>query len=67
MLTRFLALGPRFGLILDDQQRLLCSRGSFWADFAIFEILGGAVDTNISPIMPIYCDGLNSDLGVSVT
>ncbi len=33
------------------------SRGSFWADFSIFEILGGAGDVNNSISMPNYCDG----------
>ena len=41
-------------------------RGSFWADFAIFEILGGAGDINNSISMPNYCDGPFSDLGKCV-
>ena len=37
-------------------------RGSFWADFEIFEILGGAGDINNSISMLNYCNGPLSDL-----
>ena len=33
------------------------SRGSFWADFAIFKILGEAGDINNSTSMTNYCNG----------
>ena len=46
--TRYLALGPRFGLVLAAQVEGFASRRSFWADFAIVEILGGAGDINNS-------------------
>jgi len=43
-----------------------CSRGSFRADFNIFEILGEAGDINNSTSMPNYRDGPYGDLGVCV-
>ena len=48
MQTRFVALGPRFGVVVIAQVEGFGSRRSFWADFAIFEILGGAGDINNS-------------------
>ena len=42
--TRYLALGPRFGLVLVAHVEGFASRRLFWADFSIFEILGGAGD-----------------------
>ena len=63
-LSRFLGFGRRFGLldILVSRGLLLWfpegqgfgSRGSFWADFEIFEILGGAGDIYNSISMPNY-------------
>ena len=52
--TRFLALGPRFGLVVIAQVKGFGSRRSFWVDFAIFEILGGAGDINNSISMANY-------------
>ena len=66
MYTRFLALGPRFGLVVIAQRQGFGSRGSFWADFEIFEILGGAGDIYNSISMPNYCDGPYIRLGVYV-
>ena len=43
--TRFLALGPRFGLVVTAQVKGIASRRSFRADFAIFEIQGGAEES----------------------
>ena len=59
MQTRDLALGPRFGLVLVAQVEGFASRRSFWADFAIFEILGEgeAGDINNSTSMLNYCNG----------
>ena len=57
MPTRFLALGPRFGLVLVAQVKGFGCRGSFWADFRVFEVLGGAGDINNSISMPNYCNG----------
>ena len=51
------ALRPRFGLVLGPQVEGFASRRSFWADFAIFEILGGAGDINNSTSMANYCNG----------
>ena len=64
--TRFLALGPRFGLVVIDQGQGFGSRGSIWADFEIFEILGGAGDIYNSTTIPNYCDGPYIHLGVYV-
>ena len=50
----FLALGPRFGLVLGAQVKGFGSRGSFWADFRVFEILGGAGDINNSTSITNY-------------
>ena len=55
--TRFLALGPRFGLVLVAQVEGFGSRRSFWADFADFEILGGAGGINNSISTANYCNG----------
>ena len=41
-------------------------RGSFWADFDIFEILGDAGDINKSTSMLNYRNGLHGDLGMYV-
>ena len=57
---RFLALGPRFGLVLVAQVKGFGSRGSFWADFRVFEGVG---DINNSISMLNYCDEPLSDLG----
>ena len=57
MQTRYLALGRRFGLVLVAQVEGFASRRSFWADFAIFEILGGAGDINSSISTANYCNG----------
>ena len=46
--TRYLALGPRFGQVVVAQVKGFGSRRSFWADFAIFAILGGAGDIHNS-------------------
>ena len=54
-MAHFAAQGKGFG-----------SRGSFWADFEIFEILGGAGDIYNSISMPNYCDGPYIHLGVHV-
>ena len=64
--TRYLALGPRFGLVLVAQVKGFGSRGSFWADFDIFEILGEAGDINSLRSMRKYCNGLSLDLGLYV-
>ena len=40
--TRYLALGPRFGLVLVPQVKGFASRRSFWAGFRDFVILGDA-------------------------
>ena len=55
--TRTLALGPRFGQVLVAQVEGFASRRSFWADFEVFEILGGAGGINNSTSMPNYCNG----------
>ena len=57
MPTRYLALGPRFELVLAAQVEGFASRRSFWADFAIFEILGGAGDIDNSISMANYGNG----------
>ena len=59
---RFLALGPRFGLVL----ALGCwlTGVAIWADFESFEILGGAGDIYNSISMPNYCDGSHIHVGV---
>ena len=64
--TSYLALGPRFGLVLVAQVKGFGSRGSFWADFDIFEILGEAGDINSLRSMRKYCNGLSLDLGLYV-
>ena len=40
--------------------------GSIWADFVIFEIMGGAGDIYNSTSIPNYCDGPYIHLGVYV-
>ena len=55
--TRYLALGPRFGLVLVAQVKGFASRRSFWADFRDFVILGGAGDMNNSISTANYCNG----------
>ena len=45
--ARYLALGPRFGVVLVAQVKGFGSRRSFWADFRDFEILGGAGDIRL--------------------
>ena len=62
MSKRMLALGPRFGLVLGPQGRLLWFPG-----VAIFELLGGAGDIDNSTSMPNYCDGPYVDLGIYTT
>ena len=52
--TRFLALGPRFGLVVIDQGQGIGSQGSILADFEIFEIPGGAGDIYNSTGMTNY-------------
>ena len=52
--TRDLALGPRFGQVLVAQVEGFASRRSFWADFAIVEMLGGVGDINNSISMSNY-------------
>ena len=65
--TRYLALGPRFEQLLVAQVEGFASRRSFRADFAIFEILGGAGDINNSISMANYWDGPYRDLGICVS
>ena len=60
--ARYLAVGPRFGMVLVAQVKGFASRRSFWADFRDFEILGAAGDINNSISMPNYWYGLLSDL-----
>ena len=55
--TRYLALGPRFGLVVIAQGQGFGSRRSFWADFAIFQIPGGAGDIDNSISMQNYGNG----------
>ena len=56
--TRYLALGPRFGLVLVAQVEGFGSRRSRSGRiFEIFEILGGAGDINNSISMSNYCNG----------
>ena len=44
------------------------SRGvAIWADFELFEIVGGAGDINISISMPNYCDEPYGDLVMYIT
>ena len=62
----FLALRPRFGLIVIAQGQGFGSRGSIWADFEIFEIMGGAGDIYNSISMTNYWDEPYSDLGICV-
>ena len=65
--TRFLALGPRLGLVVIAQGRLFWLPGvAIWADFEIFQILRGADDRNKSTSMPNYCDEPNRDLGTYI-
>ena len=55
---RYLALGPRFGLVLVPQVKGFGSRRSRSGQiFEIFEILGGAGDVNNSISMSNYCNG----------
>ena len=56
MQARSLALGPRFGLVVIAQGQGFGSRESIWADFEIFEVLGGAGDIYNSITTPNYCD-----------
>ena len=55
--SRYLALGPRFGLVLVGQLEGFTSRRSFWTDFRYFVILGGAGDINNSISTANYCNG----------
>ena len=56
--TRYLALGPRFGLVLVAQVEGFGSRRSRSGRiFEIFEILGGAGDINNSISISNYCNG----------
>ena len=64
--TRFLAFGPRFGLVVIAQGKGFGSRGPIWADFEIFEILGGAGDIYNSISMSNYCDRPYIHLGRDV-
>ena len=52
--TRYLALGPRFGLVLVAQVKVLLPGGRNGQIFEIFEILGGAGDINKSTSMLNY-------------
>ena len=61
--TRYLALGPRFGLVLVAQVKGFGSRRSRSGQiFEIFVILGGAGDINNSISMPNHCNGPFSNL-----
>ena len=66
--ARGLGLGPRFGLVVIDQGRLLwLPRVAIWADFNIFQILSKAGDINNSISMPNYCDEPYGDLAICVS
>ena len=52
--TRFLALGPSFGLVVIAQVKGFVPGGRSWQIFEIFEILGGAGDINNSISMANY-------------
>ena len=61
--TRYLALGPRFGLVLVAQVKGFGSRRSRSGQiFEIFVILGGAGDINNSTSVPNYCNEPNGDI-----
>ena len=64
--TRYLALGPRFGLVVIAEVEGFASRRSFWTDFREFVILGGAGDMNNSISTANYCNGPYSNLGKGV-
>ena len=50
------------GFYLSLKGKVYVTRGSFWEDFNIFEILGEAGDINNSTSMPNYQDGPYHDL-----
>ena len=63
MQTRFLALGPRFGLVVIDQGQGFGSRGSRSGQMSIFfSVRDGAGDICNSISMMNYCDEPYSDL-----
>ena len=59
-MLRSLGFGPSHR----PRARFWLSGVAIWADFEIFEILGGAGDIYNSISMPNYCDGSHIHVGV---